>query len=389
MELLQNLLKFKKELEEKAKENGQKMRVMNISYYQSPKSNFIDEKESPIYLVEKDVEGKQKRELMIKDKVIADIKQDNSIQIRKEFLYQITSQDILIKLRDTIPVSLNELEKKEEQRKDNKGEKQGKKQTKAQDNPKDIEIDMDKPITKTKTFAQLVPEVKEKAIQQVKIRRMDMTRFEFYGIDENGYEIELDSIKMVEGANPNKQIKEINQDGSKVKNNQVLAIFQIQNGENEQAGNEGFTVDLADGTQITEVSYYRRDKDENEYTSIPVNLKNTNQKRTQQEVIEYAEKKLNTQVGDNIKRAEQILEKQDVTSIQNIDDNPYNDNSQTKEDYEEQLIKEAAKRCKISVEGFRKALENTKKEGEPIEDSIEKAEEEINEQVIGSDRMRN
>ena len=51
-------------------------------------------------------------------------------------------------------------------------------------------------------------------------------------------------------------------------------------------------------------------------------------------------------------------------------------------EYEESLIKEAAKRCKMSEEGFRKVLEQERKEGEPIETSIERAEDEVNEQVI-------
>lgn len=398
MELKDSLQKLKKDLENTARENKVNTTILDIHYYKTIKFNEAGGEEHPIYLVEKQVDGKIVKQLQTDDEVIADIKEDNSIEIKEGFKEKITIKGILIKLRDTMPVSLNELEHLEkDKQKENEMESEERikngtnvetKGSNVEQNKKDIEIDMDKRITETKTFAQLVPEVKEKGIETVKVRRLDMTRFEFYGLDENGNEIEIQSLKAVEGTNPNKEIKEINQDGSKVEENQVLAMFQIENGTNEQAGNEGFTVDLDDDFGLPKISYYRRDKGENEYTSIPVNLKNTNQKRTEIEVREYAEKRINPEVGDNIEKADKILDRQEKTSLENIDDDLYNDCSETREEYEEELIEEAAKRCKVSVEGFKKELENTRKEGEPIEDSIERTEEEINEQAIGGERSR-
>lgn len=165
-----------------------------------------------------------------------------------------------------------------------------------------------------------------------------------------------------------------------VEQDEVFYMCQIINGTNEQNGNEGFTVDIEAG--IPEVSYYRRSRD-NEYTSVPVNLKTTNQKRTDREVREYAEKTRNPEVSDNIERANNILEEQEETTLKNIDDNEYNDILDPEGEYEETLIKEAAKRCKMSEEGFRKVLEQERKEGEPIEQSIERAEDEVNEQARG------
>lgn len=133
---------------------------------------------------------------------------------------------------------------------------------------------------------------------------------------------------------------------------------------------------------IPKVAYVRRSRD-NEYTSVPVNLKNTNQKRTDKEVQEYAEKTRNPGVSDNIEKAEKILESQEETTLENIDDNENNDNRDTTLEYEETLIKDAAKRCKMSEEGFKRVLEQERKDGEPIEKSIERAEDEVNEQARG------
>ena len=241
---------------------------------------------------------------------------------------------------------------------------------------------MDKKITEKQTFADLVPEVKQKRIQTVKVRRTSNTEFEFYGIDIAGNEVVLETLKPVEGTNPTKQINEVNQDGSKVAKNQVYAMLQVQSGGNEQNGNEGFTIDMREGTGTIEIAYYRRTRN-NEYTSIPVNLTNTNQKRTEAEVREYLQKERNPNISDNIEKAENILKQQETTSIENIDDDPTNDVSETRQEYEDKQIKEAAKRCRMTEEGFREVLEKEKKEGEPIEDSIERAEEEVNEQVRG------
>lgn len=388
-DLLEQLKKLRDELEKKSKEKNKQSKILDIEYYKPIK---LMKEEQPLYLVEKEVDGNIKRELQVGDKVIANINDDNTIQMKEEFSHLLESGNILLELRDVMPISLNELEQIENSKLrgkqvDSKVKEKDQEKGKQKENSKDIEIDLDKKITETKTFSELVPEVKQKGIKKVKIRRLDMTRFEFYGINEVGQEVSIDSLKMTEGTNPYKKINEINKDGSKVEKDEVYSMFQIVNGTNEQRSDEGFTVDLEDETGIAEVGYYRRSRD-NEYISIPVNLKNTNQKRTEKEVREFAEKRRNTQVSDNINRADNILEEQEETSLENIDDNMQNDNPETRKEYEEKLIKEAAKRCKMSVEGFTKILEQERKDSEPIEESIERAEDEVNEQVIGGERRR-
>lgn len=87
-------------------------------------------------------------------------------------------------------------------------------------------------------------------------------------------------------------------------------------------------------------------------------------------------------VGDNIQRAEEELqkEKSEETVLENIDDNPYND---IPNENEEILIQKAAKRCKMSVEGFKKVYETA--EGKTVIEKIDDAEETINEQFRGND----
>lgn len=396
MKLKDELEKLKTELEEQATTKNEKCKILDVKYYKHITFDNIEGKEEPLYLVEKEVDGEIKRQLQVGERIIADIGEDNSISMKPGLEYK--TMDILIQLRDIEPLSLNELEKMEKRRQSSVTRQEDKniseevesqinevQQKRKVDSNYIAEIDMDKKITETKTFAELVPEVKENNIEKVRVRRIDSTRFEIYGLDENDEYVPLETLKQVEGTNPTKEITKISGDGDRVEKSQVYSMFQIEGGTNEQNGNEGFTIDLEEGTGIAEVAYYRRSRD-NEYTSIPVNLKNTNQKVTDLDVREYAEKTRNPQVSDNIERADNILDVQEETSLENIDDDLSNEQLETIREYEEQLIIEAAKRCRMSVEGFKEVLEKERRENETIEESIERAEDEINEQVIGGRR---
>ena len=401
MELIEQLEILKEELEKRAMEQGEQCNIQDIQYYKDITFDEIEGKEYPLFLVEKEVNGEIKRELQIGDTVIADIDKDNHVQMREGFFDK--ELLILIKLRDTAPISLKELEEmemsnenereifkkgitnksknvlEEEEKEDSSKQDDNEENGVKKGSSNDIEIDINKKVTVDRTFADLVPEVKEKQLETVKIRRIDATRFEFYGINKDGQEVAVESLKTVEGTNPIKEITEVGANGE-VRKDDVLHLVQIVHGTNEQNGNEGFSVDMEAG--IPKVAYVRRSRD-NEYTSVPVNLKNTNQKRTDKEVQEYAEKTRNPGVSDNIEKAEKILESQEETTLENIDDNENNDNRDTTLEYEETLIKDAAKRCKMSEEGFKRVLEQERKDGEPIEKSIERAEDEVNEQARG------
>lgn len=343
-----------------------------------------------LYLVKKEVAGRTVQEFHTSNGVIATVGEEGEIEICEKYKQLINSKEFLLQLRDVMPLSLENLEEIESRNKESvqaKNQEQAKKSVKDLEqgeqyieNPKDAVINLDKKITEAKTFKELVPEVKQKGVVDVRARRVDNTRFEFIGINEFGEIVRLESLQQTEGTNPNEDIVKVNEDGSSVGKEKAMTMLKIKPGQNEQNSNEGFAITLGE-YGIPEVSYYRRAKETDEYTSIPVNLKNTNQKNTDLEVREYMEKTRNTTVDDNIKRAnDQIEESEDEeTTLENIDDDPYND---TVTSEEEIMIQKAAARCKVSVESFKEELEKAK--GDTLKERIEIAEEEINEQYIGN-----
>ena len=110
------------------------------------------------------------------------------------------------------------------------------------ENSKDAIINLDKKITETKTFRELVPELKEKGIVDVRVRRVDNTRFEFIGINNAGEIVRLESLEQTEGTNPNEDIIKVNEDGSSVEKEKTMTMLKIKPGENEQNSNEGFAM---------------------------------------------------------------------------------------------------------------------------------------------------
>lgn len=409
MELLKELERLENTLEEEANEKNEECKIIDIKYYKHITFDKVKGEEEPLYLIEKEVDGKIVKQLQAGDRVIADILEDNTIILREDIKDKSTM--ILMHLNNVTPTSLRELqereklrklEQKQEQKTQNK--KENKENSKNQEEQKEnnyqnpysiAEIDIDKPIVGNKSFRDLVPEIKEKEVEKVKVRRTGLgldNGFEFYGIGKNGEYIKLETLKRTEATNQTKEVNEIKDKGqnSKVEKNGVSAMFKITNGTNEGHGNEGFTIDLSDGTGTPEVAYYRRAKnyDENikdstRYESIPVNMKDTNQKRTSKEARQHMEKTRNTDISDNVQRSNEILEEQDETTLDNIDDSPYNDNIETMGEYVDKLIEEAAKECKISVKGFKAVMENVKSSNDTIKEQIEKAKDEIYEQMPG------
>lgn len=406
MELLKELERLENTLEEEANEKNEKCKIIDIKYYKHITFDNVKGEEEPLYLIEKEVDGKIVKQLQAGDRVIADVLEDNTITLREDVKDKSTM--ILMHLNNITPISLRELQEREELRKleqkqeqKTQNKKENKENSKKQEEQKEnnyqnpysiAEIDLDKPIVGKKSFRDLVPEVKEKEVEKVKVRRTGLgtdNGFEFYGIGKNGEYIKLETLKRTEATNQSKEVNEIQNNG-KVEKNGVSAMFRLTNGTNEGHGNEGFTIDLSDGTGTPEVSYYRRAKnyDENmkdatRYESIPVNMKDTNQKRTSLEARQHMEKRRNTDISDNVQRSNEILEEQDETTLDNIDDSPYNDNIETMEEYVDSLIEEAAKECKISVKGFKVAMENVKSPNDTIKEQIEKAKDEIYEQMPG------
>lgn len=374
--------------------NAENEAILDIIYYgkinlSKNDADLNNQTVEELYLVKKEVEGKIVQEFHTNNGVIATVSEEGEIIIYEKYKQLINSNEFLLQLRDVLPLSLEKLEAEESKELEDTeietkkhDRKQGREKEKEQyvENPKDAVINLDKKITATKTFRQLVPEVKEKGVVDVRARRVDNTRFELIGINEFGEIVRLESLEQTEGTNPNEDIVKVNEDGSKVEKEKVMTMLKINPGKNEQNSNEGFAITLGE-YGIPEVNYYRRAGQTDEYTSIPVNLRNTNQKNTDLEVREYMEKTRNTTVDDNIERANAEIEhsEDEETTLENIDDDPYND-IQTPE--EEIMIQKAADRCKVSVESFKEELE--KATGDTLEERIESAEEEINEQYIGN-----
>lgn len=406
MELLKQLERLENTLEEEANEKNEKCKIIDIKYYKHITFGKVKGEEVPLYLIEKEVDGKIVKQLQAGDRVIADIAEDNTIILREDVKDKSTI--ILMHLNNITPTSLRSLQEKEELRKPKQkqeqktqNKKENKENSKSQEEQKEnnnqnpysiAEIDIDKPIVGKKSFRDLVPEIKDKEVEKVKVRRTGLgtdNGFEFYGIGKNGEYIKLETLKRTEATNQTKEVNEIQNNG-KVEKNGVSAMFSLTNGTNEGHGNEGFTIDLSDGTGTPEVAYYRKAKnyDENikdatRYESIPVNMKDTNQKRTTLEARQHMEKRRNTDISDNVQRSNEILEEQDETTLDNIDDSPYNDNIETMEEYVDALVEEAAKECKISVKGFKAVMENVKSSNDTIKEQIEKAKDEIYEQMPG------
>lgn len=374
--------------------NAENEAILDIIYYgkinlSKNDADLNNQTVEELYLVKKEVEGKIVQEFHTNNGVIATVSEEGEIIIYEKYKQLINSNEFLLQLRDVLPLSLEKLEAEEskeledteiETKKQDKEQGSEKEKEQYVENPKDAVINLDKKITATKTFRQLVPEVKEKGVVDVRARRVDNTRFELIGINEFGEIVRLESLEQTEGTNPNEDIVKVNEDGSKVEKEKVMTMLKINPGKNEQNSNEGFAITLGE-YGIPEVNYYRRAGQTDEYTSIPVNLRNTNQKNTDLEVREYMEKTRNTTVDDNIERANAEIEhsEDEETTLENIDDDPYND-IQTPE--EEIMIQKAADRCKVSVESFKEELE--KATGDTLEERIESAEEEINEQYIGN-----
>ena len=373
--------------------------ILDISYYgkivlSKNDIELSNERKEDLYLVKKETNGKIEFEFRIDLGIVATINDEGQIQINKDFRELINEKEFLLQLKSITPLSLEKLEelekdtKKEVDKKMQTAKTEGKDEkeerntpSKYIENPKDMKIDLSKKITEKENFYDLVPEARQKGVVDVVVRTKDNLTFEIIGVNSVGEEVNLQTLEQTEGTNPSKNILAINADGSTVKEDQVSTILKIKNGENEGKQNEGFAIKIGN-YGIPEVSYYRRSSELNQYSSIPVNLDNTNQKRTDKDVREYIEKPRNTTTDDNLKRAKDRLSSNEdgKTELENIDDDLTND----VEDPSEIQIRKAAARCKMRVEKFKQELE--KQDGDTLEEKIENEEEAINEEFRGRSR---
>ncbi len=408
-ELLKNMRELKQNIEKSNSSSNYSIKVEDMLFYgrieiKDPATKMMDSKN--IYSVQKREGNELSIEFYADDDLIATVKLDkeNRIEISDKYSRIITPETFLLKMQELKEnekeqISLEKLEEMEEEKeigqskkrqvakpKENKKEQnednEESKKDEKQDNKQkevgkdDIEIDMDKYITADKKISDLIPEISQKQCEQVKIRSNNNIDFEMYGIDKDGNEVELESLKKSKGNNPNQEMIKTNADGSEVERTRVSTMLNIAPQKNETRGEEGIGIKIGE-MGVEEVLYYRRDLN-NQYLAIPVSLETTNEKYVDRDVRDIATKKFNTEVGDDVQRAETELERKDETQIENIDNDPRN-NEIDSQDME--LISEAAQRCRLDVEEFLKVYENS--EGDSVEEKIDNAEETVNEQFRG------
>ena len=222
---MEQLLEQMKEIKEFCKENiSKEEKIIDVSYYGEIKLSKNDrdisnEKNESIYLIKKEQAGKTKLEIWASFGIIAEIGEAGEIKINTNCKDIINEKDLL-QLQKVMPISLEKLEQRVRQNME-KAQKDQHKQTKQKEmekeigqeekqtdekekkykkNAKDIKIDMNTKIVGQKNFAQLVPEVSQKGIQEVIVRRKNTLEFEFIGIDEYGNEVELETLEKTEGT---------------------------------------------------------------------------------------------------------------------------------------------------------------------------------------------
>lgn len=397
-QLLKNMQQLRKKIEKKA----EGVKVIDITFYgqieiMNPKTKKREVKK--IYSVEKMELEQRVVEMYADNEQIATVlfDKENQIEIVPKFRGVIQPEMLLAKLEELKEqgieqISQEKLEEIEEQRQERgvgartqpqkkqkvkpkeqeeeKDEEKQEEQKKNEIGKNDIEIDMNQYVVAGKKLADIIPELKQKNVKRCKIRTNDNIHFEVYGIDAGGNKVELTSLSQTEGTNPSQEMIKTNLDGTEVESIRVSTMLKINSNTNEKRGNQGLGIRVG-SLGIAEVVYYRRDQN-NHYLSIPVGLKTTNDKKTTREVRELLTKQYNTDISNDIERAEERLEDGTPTQIENIDDNFDNN---VIDDIEIQKIIEAAKRNKMSVEGFLEIYQDMR--GDTIEERIEKTEDEI------------
>ena len=143
---------------------------------------------------------------------------------------------------------------------------------------------------------------------------------------------------------------------------------------------------------ILEVDYVRadlsRDKEER-YFSAPIET--NNQRPTTREVREAMDKHRNTEISEELKRAEGELDRDGETQLRNIDDTASNDELTPDdiivlEDGTETTLRKEAAKAKVSVERFTE--EYNSMGGKTPDEKIDSIHEEIEEEFGAPTRSR-
>lgn len=201
------------------------------------------------------------------------------------------------------------------------------------------------------------------------------TRFTFVGINADGSAEKIDTLDQRYGKNPNKEVQEINRDGSKIEEEQVNSIFQIKGRDEEQ-----IAVDIGSMGTI-EIEYIRTPREDNEEAiSIPIE---TNAIRpTTREVRELMNPNRNPRVKEETDRIREHKEMgcEDV-GVKDIDDNPNNDTHQhmtSIDDCAQEIINSSEEIDAVFTQNeVKERIEKFEKESESIEEAMEKAKNDL------------
>ena len=225
------------------------------------------------------------------------------------------------------------------------------------------ELDANVRVTQTETLADLIPELKEKGIQKVGVVYSDNIqgqngRFSFVGIDKDGKMQILESLENIDGTTTGQKVTSINSiDGSLVEQEQVAGMVKLSDRTNTNEEEEYLSVRLGD-YGITEVDYVRADlskPEDQRYISAPIETKNIYP--TTREVRDFMDRSYNPEIGEELERAEPEINRDEKTSMENIDDTASNDYLTPDDiilldDGTETTLRKEAGKAKVSPEEF-------------------------------------
>ena len=402
-EVINNMINLSNILSENYKEKKQE--IINISYYKDYTFKNIGLAINDAYIIilknnksrsdtTKNKDNELEREMEIYDNdnnLIATVDKGGIITFALSFLEQLekinkayfhtlkldentfkmperTTKDDIVLTRSQIEEITSKEENKqnsEEIKKGNNLKQNNKKQTEQQNKVTyKQEIDPYVKVTGTETLADMIPEIKQKGYEKIIVDYSDHSKgqsgkFTFYGIDEKGVAHPLESLENTQGTTTGQTVTSINsRDGSVIEEEQVAGLVRI-NGRSSMNGQEEM-LSLKTGPYGTiEVDYVRAElgKDKKErYISAPIETRN--QKSTTREVRDFMDKHKNTEIDDELNRAEPELDRDGETEMRNIDDTASND-SLTADDIivledgsKTTLRKEAAKDKVYDVDEF-------------------------------------
>lgn len=195
------------------------------------------------------------------------------------------------------------------------------------------EISPTQKVTENKTMESLlnVKDENYKSIYVVDSEKLEKnnntTRFSFVGIKEDGTPEKIDSLKQIGGVTPNNKVYEMNYDGSQIQEANQSSIYNIQ-------GSGDYQLAVRFGSMGTiETSLLRTPRnDKKQAISIPIR-NNHDLTDTRAEAQRFMSVGRNYSMNEEIERIEKH-EKSDCKeklTMQDIDDNPYNDKNNHKE----------------------------------------------------------